>query len=105
MGSWGGSCARWGNPEASGVPSRIGFVGLVVFVAGLYMIWQARGSALFWLEEFFRILQASLRQSEPRSSAWVRVDQGTRNKDTLRLVGGLGLAFIGQILVLLDLAF
>lgn len=83
-------------------------VGILVFVVGAYLIWQARGEVVYWLEEFFRILRVSLRQSGQRALMQhpvVPAGRARRNKDTLRLVGGFGLMFLGQILVLLDLAF
>lgn len=102
-----------------------GLIGVLLFFAGAFLLWQARSEVLDWLAEFFRIFrrefnrrEAGLSRPSPgdsfaagarelvasASSGHSQAPAGPRRIGTLRLVGALGLIFLGQILLILDLA-
>jgi hypothetical protein len=101
----------------------LGLIGFLVFLAGVHLLWQAREECLFWAGEFLRIFRVSLRRSDSRTSELARQESPvtshqsqvtdrsaglrqpkTRARKTLRMVGGVGLVLLGQLLVILDLA-
>ena len=85
--------------------SIIGFIGILVFFAGLHVLWQARAIILFWAVQYVRLLRANLAAGRPApAAATPRATHPGERNHTLRLVGGLGLIFLGQLLFLLDLA-
>jgi len=77
----------------------LGLTGIVLFFAGLHMLWQAREEFLFWLEEYFRLLRLSVRgtvQQVPVAPPRIRMER----KHTLRMVIGMLLAFIAAPMLL-----
>ena len=83
-----------------------GLIGLLVIVAGTYLIWQARKEGLYWTREFVLIFRKALTRPESQIVNRDRQEADTRGRrGTLRLVGAISLIFLGQFLVLLDLAF
>ena len=94
--------------------SVVGLIGVLVFFAGARLLWQGRHEIIFWLTEFFRILRGEFTRRDAAvgeagslilSSPVAAPGSAPRNRGTLRLVGGLALIFIGQVLLLLDLVF
>ena len=83
-----------------------GIIGVLVFVAGVYLIWLARKEVLFWVTEFLRIFrQVLMRPQGPEVKPTRLMTIAHDRRGTLRLVSAIGLIFLGQFLVLLDLAF
>ena len=83
-----------------------GLIGLLVFFAGAYLIWQARKEVLYWLREFVRIFRQALKRQEGLRVEHDRLGANAHDRrGTLRLVGAIGLIFLGQFLVLIDLVF
>jgi uncharacterized paraquat-inducible protein A len=77
----------------------LGLTGIILFFAGLHMLWQAREEFLFWLEEYFRLLRLSVRgtaQQIPVTPTRPRMER----KHTLRMVIGMLLAFIAAPVLL-----
>jgi len=77
----------------------LGLTGIILFFAGLHMLWQAREEFLFWLEEYFRLLRLSVRgtvQQVPVAPPRIRMER----KHTLRMVIGMLLAFIAAPMLL-----
>ena len=96
--------------------SAVGLVGVLIFLAGAHLLWQGRREILFWLGEFFRILRREFTRRKtgvvPPGTFPEAAPAGVpaaaapkRDRGTLRLVGGLALVFLGQVLLLLDLVF
>ncbi len=92
--------------------SILGFVGILIFFAGLHVLWQARKEILYWLREFLRILRGEVVRragigpdaSTASSQRFpVASEPRKRHNGTLRLLGGFGLVVLGQVLLLLDL--
>jgi uncharacterized iron-regulated membrane protein len=77
----------------------LGLTGIILFFAGLHMLWQAREEFLFWVEEYFRLLRLSVRgsvQQVPVAPPRIRMER----KHTLRMVIGMLLAFIAAPMLL-----
>ncbi len=92
----------------------MGLIGILFFLAGAHLLWQARREVRYWLEEFVRILRGEFIRREAGGVSPLRLAQGDsvaaaspsqRGRGTLRLLGGFGLMFLGQVLLLIDLAF
>ena len=81
----------------------IGLIGILVFFAGLHLLWQARDAIRYWFETFFQIFRGALRQRAAVPAADLP-RRPERAPDTLRLVGGVGLAVLGQLLLILEIA-
>ena len=82
----------------------LGLIGFLVILAGIHLLWQAREDCLFWFAEFLRIFRSSLPRASRSETAHARQSAaGTRPK-TLRMVGGVSLILLGQLLVILDFA-
>ncbi len=94
--------------------SVVGLFGILIFLAGAHLLWQGRREMLFWLAEFFRILRGEFLRRDlggtppgaltPGKSA-VIPGMSRGNRGALRLVSGLALVFLGQVLFFLDLVF
>ncbi len=86
--------------------SVTGIIGVLVFVAGVYLIWLARKEVLYWMKEFLRIFRQALMRPEESKVKPAGREAGIYDwRSTLRRVSTFGLIFLGQFLVLLDLAF
>ncbi len=92
--------------------SVVGLIGILVFLMGMHLLWQARREIFFWLEEFVRILRrevttrAGLGEQAavtPPSEVAAAGGASRRGRGTLRMLGGLALLFIGPLLLILDL--
>lgn len=84
----------------------LGLIGLLVFFAGLHLLWQSRHEIAYWVETYFRLLRRSLRKTSATTTASAGVhDHKPQERHTLRLVGGVGLVFLSQILLILGFLF
>lgn len=76
------------------MPELMALIGILVFFAGLHLLWQAREEILAWLEAYLRALQAHMRHFagwEQRPQVLLEVRPPQRN--TLRIALGALLAF------------
>lgn len=87
--------------NATTVWELLGLTGIILFFAGLHMLWQAREEFLFWLEEYFRLLRMSFRRAaEPERIVAAPLRLRPERKHTLRMVIGMLLAFIAAPMLL-----
>ena len=89
---------------------RTGVIGILIFLAGAYLLWQARWDILYWLQEFLRILRSAVTRrgglgAEPAPWQPHRKGPARRNRTALRLAGGFALVFLGQLLIFISIAF
>ncbi len=83
-----------------------GLIGLLVIVAGSFLVWQARKEVVYWAKEFVLIFRRSLARPEDEAVHSRRHLRSAKDqRGALRLVGAISLIFLGHFLVLLDLAF
>lgn len=79
----------------------LGLTGIILFFAGLHILWQAREEFLFWLEEYFRLLRMSFHgAADPGRVAAAPARLRPERKHTLRMVIGMLLAFIAAPMLL-----
>ncbi len=92
----------------------VGLIGVLVLLAGLHLTWLARDAVFYWVEFAVTTWRTALRAllsnrpvDDSAVSAVVRESGRTHvpATHTLRMVGGLGLIFLGQLLVVLALLF
>ncbi len=88
----------------------LGLIGLFVFLAGLHLTWQARDAILYWVGfgvATWRSAVRSILEGAGTRSAPSHVRPSSKAEQpiphTLRLVGGIGLIFLGQLLFVLAL--
>lgn len=97
----------------------LGLVGILLFLAGLHLLWQAREEILFWMQKYLETFQNALRattggeHSEPAKRGASDPDAGLSRPETtglsqgpahaMRLMSGFGLLLLGPLLVLLSL--
>jgi len=81
--------------NATTVWELLGLTGIILFFAGLHMLWQSREEFLFWMEEYFRLFRFSVRSvADPQQAALKPARIVPERKHTLRIVLGMLLAFI-----------
>ena len=94
----------------------MGLIGILSFLVGAALLWQARKEILYWLQEFFRILRAEfsrhgglageVRRAPASASPGVAgLHRPRRSRGALLLLGGFTLMLLGQVLFILDLVF
>lgn len=107
----------------------LGLAGIILFLAGLHVLWQSREELLYWLGKFLETFRSSLRATgglaggperverantssgiedhEPveRADALRRRPSGptTGQIHVMRMMSALGLLLLGPLLVLLSL--
>ena len=73
----------------------LGLSGIILFFAGMHMLWRTREEVFFWLEEYFRLLCLSVhRVSDPEKEAARPFRSRPAQKHTLQMVIGIVLAFV-----------
>jgi hypothetical protein len=84
----------------------LGAIGETMALLGLGLLWTYRAQAADWLREFLEIWRGEGSGRDPQLSdpAYRRV-KPRRPHGALVLVSAVALFFIGQILLLIDLAF
>ncbi|HEV8383972.1 MAG TPA: hypothetical protein VGQ11_03805 [Candidatus Acidoferrales bacterium] len=79
----------------------LGLTGILLFFAGLHMLWQSRAEVFFWLEEYFRLWRLSVhRAADPQQVAAMHALPRPERKHTLRIVIGMLLAFVAAPMLL-----
>lgn len=92
------------------IPDVVAFVGVLVFCAGMHLLWMSRRDILGWIEEFLRLFRLNVRQVADPASATVEpleLGEGSRQKKhTARIALGVLLAFfLAPMLITLGLGF
>jgi hypothetical protein len=92
------------------IPDVVAFVGILVFCAGMHLLWLSRRDILGWIEEFIRLFRASVRQvADPASATGGSLEIASgkpQKKHTARIALGVLLAFfVAPMLITLGLGF
>jgi len=87
----------------------LGVIGVLLFCAGLDLLWQSRNDLLYWLSSYLKIFRGTLKvpQASPRD-AWAARKSlpplpKTQPHRTVAMVLGVGLAFVGPLLIMVSL--
>ena len=87
----------------------IGVIGFLLFCAGVDLLWQSRNDLVFWLSSYLKIFRSTLKGS-PASARdnWRHHTAATLPKvkphRTVAMVLGVGLTFVGPVLMMVSLA-
>jgi hypothetical protein len=89
----------------------LGLAGIILFFAGLHILWQSREEALYWLQKFLETFQKSLRTTaglggtssgeDPARPESAKPSAGQVH--AMRMMSAVGLLLLGPLLVLLSL--
>lgn len=83
-------------------PPLLAIVGVLIFCAGLDLLWQSRSEAAFWIASYMRVFRSILRGQEspmpfdPESAP-------TKSHKTVAMLLGMGLAVAGPVLIAVSL--
>jgi hypothetical protein len=87
----------------------IGVIGFLLSCAGMDLLWQSREDLLYWLSSYLKIFRSTLKtpQVSPRE-VWIARKNfpplpKTQSHRTLAMVLGVGLAFVGPLLIIVSL--
>jgi len=85
------------------MPKLLGIVGALVICAGLDLLWQSRHEIRFWVEAYFSVFRAMIRQQEaPR--VFPSKEAVEKRRGAVRVLLGMGFAFfLGPLLLALGL--
>ncbi len=82
----------------------LGTSGILLILAGLFLLWQSRHSFFYWLETYLRIFKSLLEHPGSKPALLGREESRTRELNTLAIVVGMVLAFLlGPALLALGL--
>jgi hypothetical protein len=90
----------------------VGLIGVFIFLAGLHLTWQARDTIVYWTEFLVTTWRSAIRatlegargdHSPPALPSPLQESRHGPEPHTLRMVGGFGLIFLGQLLFVLAL--
>lgn len=82
----------------------LALLGFLVLLAGSHLAWQARQTILYWVSFAIATWRAALRP-EPAEQSPPEAAPRPRELRNLRLLGGVSLIFLGQLLLVLALVF
>ena len=93
--------------SANLIPDVVAVVGVLIFCAGVHLLWLSRRDILAWMEEFFRLFRLSVRQmAGPMSAPMESANQKAQRRHTARIALGVLLAFfLAPMLITLGLVF
>jgi hypothetical protein len=90
------------------VPDIVAVIGVLVWCAGLHLLWNSRAEILAWAGEYIRLFRISVKQQTDPSQLPPLVEgaQSSQPRHTMRIVLGFVLAFfVAPMLITLGLAF
>lgn len=89
------------------VPDLVAVIGVLVFGAGIHLLWQSRREIFGWIEEYFRLFRISVKQVADHGEPPVKLPSaGVEKKHAVRIAVGCMMAFaVAPLLVILGLAF
>lgn len=89
------------------VPDIVAVIGVLVFGAGIHLLWKSRREIFSWVEEYFRLFRMSVKQVADHGEAPVKLPPtGVEKKHAVRIAMGFMMAFaVAPLLVILGLAF
>lgn len=98
----------------------LGLAGVILFLAGLHVLWQSREEVLYWLWKFLETFRSSLRTSGGLAGGPDNAERGNTSSGAdaprtrpsgpttgqihvMRMMSAFGLLVLGPLLVLLSL--
>jgi hypothetical protein len=84
-------------------PRLLGIVGLIVFCAGLDLLWQSRREVAFWFASYVHVFRSVLREQKSPLPPFTSEAAPRRSHKTLAMLLGMGLAVAGPVLIAVSL--
>lgn len=81
----------------------LAIVGALLFFAGLDLLWQARRELAFWMSSYMRMFRSLLREPNSNVRPFSEKEAMVKPRGTLPMFLGMGLAFVGPLLIVLSL--
>jgi hypothetical protein len=81
----------------------LGLVGILVFLAGLDLLWQSRREVAFWFASYVKMFRSQLRAPGSRVRPFEPEVEPIKHRRTLPMVLGMGLALVGPLLIAVSL--
>ena len=88
------------------VPDIIAALGVLVFGAGMQVLWLSRREIFGWIEEYFRLFRVNVNQVADPAHPPVAARTPIARKHAVRIAVGFVLAFlVAPMLITIGLAF
>lgn len=84
-------------------PRLLGIVGVIIFFAGLDLLWQSRREAAFWFASYMHVFRSILREQKSPAPPFAPETAPPRSHKTLAMLLGMGLAVAGPLLIAVSL--
>jgi hypothetical protein len=84
-------------------PRLLAIVGVIIFCAGLDLLWQSRREAAFWFASYMHVFRSLLREQKSPATPFTPETGPGRSHKTLAMLLGMGLALAGPLLIAVSL--
>lgn len=81
----------------------LGVVGILIFLAGLDLLWQSRREAAFWFASYMKMFRSQMRAPGTSVRPFEPESAQIKHRRTLPMVLGMGLAVAGPVLIAVSL--
>ena len=81
----------------------LGLVGILVFLAGLDLLWQSRREVAFWFTSDMKMFRSKLRAPGSRVRPLEPKVEPIKHRRRLPMVLGMGLALAGPVMIAVSL--
>ena len=81
----------------------LGLIGILVFLAGLDLLWQSRREVAFWFTSDMKMFRSKLRPPGSRRRPLEPQVEPVKHRRRLPMVLGMGLALAGPVMIAVSL--
>jgi hypothetical protein len=81
----------------------LGLIGILVFLAGLDLLWQSRREVAFWFTSDMKMFRSKLRAPGSRRRPLEPQVEPVKHRRRLPMVLGMGLALAGPVMIAVSL--
>jgi hypothetical protein len=85
------------------VPRLLAVIGMLVFCAGVDLLWQSRREVAFWFASYMHVFRSLLREQKSTAPPFQAERGAPRSRKTVAMVLGMGLAVAGPLLMAVSL--
>jgi len=85
-------------------PHLLAVIGLLIFLAGLDLLWQSRRDVAYWIASFVRVFRSQMREPKSPVRSFRTETDLAKPHSTLPMLLGMGLAFFGPLLIAVSLS-
>ena len=84
-------------------PRLLAIIGVLIFCAGLDLLWQSRREAAFWIASYMRVFRSILRDQKSPMPPFEPEAAPAKSHKTVAMLLGMGLAVAGPVLIAVSL--